>query len=64
MMGPPADPGFRVVLDAHGLADVVQEEREVDQGRVLHLVEGGPVLELDRLGLGEDQVELRIALSV
>jgi hypothetical protein len=53
-----------VALDSLRLADVVQEEREVDQGRVLDLVQDGPVLGV----MGSASVKIRsssrMALSV
>jgi hypothetical protein len=47
-----------MVLNALRLADVVEEEGEVDQGRILDLVQHRAVLEADRVRLGVDEVEL------
>ena len=47
-----------VALDGLGLADVVEQEGEVEEGRVGALVQGGAIFEGDGLGLGEDAVEL------
>ena len=52
-----ADAAFGVAADALGLADVVEEQGEVEQGRVGGLVEGFAVFEGDGLGGGEDEVE-------
>ena len=41
-----------------GLADVVQEQDEIEQGGVGGFVQFLAVFERDRLGLGEDAVEL------
>ena len=52
------DAALAVVLDPGGLADVMQEQDQVEQGGIGGLVEFLAVFEGDRLGLGEDPVEL------
>ena len=53
-----AHAAFAVILDGHGLADVVQEQDEIEQGGLGRLMQRLAVLEGDRLGFGEDAVEL------
>jgi hypothetical protein len=46
-----------VILDADSLADIMQEQDEVEQRRLVGFVQLRAVFQRDRLGLGENSVE-------
>ena len=52
-----ANAAFGMALDGFGLADVVEQECEIQQRWIGAFVEGGAILEGDGFGLGEHAVE-------